>query len=117
MRHGIEDYEFWLSILELGRSVYCLPEVLFLYRIKSVSRSTRFEGQRDAFIKTYEYIIRKHEKLYTPYLIDITLMLREENMRLEEKYSRLANMIPFYGLLKRLDTGKKQKIKRFLGLG
>ena len=116
MRHGIEDYEFWLSIIELGRSVYCLPEVLFLYRIKGASRSTRFEEQRDAFIKTYEYIVRKHEKLYTPYFIDITLMLREENIRLEEKYSRLANMIPFYGLLKRLDTGKKQQIKRFFGL-
>ena len=47
MKYGLEDYEFWLSIIELGQGVYCIPETLFLYRIKNISRSTRFEENRD----------------------------------------------------------------------
>ena len=61
MKYGLEDYEFWLSILELGHDVYCIPETLFLYRIKNISRSTRFEENRDSYINTYEYILIKHK--------------------------------------------------------
>jgi glycosyltransferase involved in cell wall biosynthesis len=32
MKLGWEDYNFWLSIIELGREVYKIPEVLFYYR-------------------------------------------------------------------------------------
>lgn len=27
MEHGMEDYDFWLSLLELGREIYQIPEV------------------------------------------------------------------------------------------
>mgnify|MGYP003448713286 CR=1 FL=1 len=32
MEYGMEDYEFWLSLLEQGREVFQIPEVLFHYR-------------------------------------------------------------------------------------
>lgn len=73
--YGSEDYDFWLSLLELNRGVYCIPEVLFYYRIKSQSRSTIFAttsldqkvkmyhkiflNHQDFFIKNIEYIYRK----------------------------------------------------------
>lgn len=116
MKYGLEDYEFWLSIIELRRSVYCIPEVLFLYRIKKVSRNTRFEKHGEVYAETYEYILRKHMKLYTRYWIDVILMLRMENYELGKRYNRLINKIPFYTSLKRLNPEKKQKIRRFLGL-
>lgn len=84
MKYGLEDYEFWLSIIELGQGVYCIPEVLFLYRIKSVSRNTRFEKRGEVYAETYEYILRKHMKLYTRYWIDVILMLRNENYELKK---------------------------------
>ena len=34
LKIGIEDYDFWLSIIGLNRKVYRIPEVLFKYRIK-----------------------------------------------------------------------------------
>lgn len=116
MKYGLEDYEFWLSIIELGQGVYCIPEVLFLYRIKSISRNTRFEKRGEVYAETYEYILRKHMKLYTRYWIDVILMLRNENYELGKRYNRLINKIPFYTSFKRLNPEKKQKIRRFLGL-
>lgn len=102
MKYGLEDYEFWLSIIELGQGVYCIPEVLFLYRIKSVSRNTRFEKRGEVYAETYEYILRKHMKLYTRYWIDVILMLRNENYELRKRYNKLVNKIPFYTLFKGL---------------
>jgi hypothetical protein len=32
MVYGWEDYDFWLSLIELGRDVHCIPELLFFYR-------------------------------------------------------------------------------------
>lgn len=116
MKYGLEDYEFWLSIIELGRSVYCIPEVLFLYRIKSISRNTRFEKRGDVYAETYEYILRKHMKLYTRYWIDVILMLRNENYELRKRYNKLVNKIPFYTLFKGLSSKKKQEVKNLLGL-
>jgi glycosyltransferase involved in cell wall biosynthesis len=116
MKYGLEDYEFWLSIIELGQGVYCIPEVLFLYRIKSVSRNTRFEKHGEVYAETYEYILRKHMKLYTRYWIDVILMLRNENYELRKRYNKLVNKIPFYTLFKGLSLKKKQEVKNLLGL-
>lgn len=35
MKYGFEDWDFWLSLIELGVGVHKLPEVLFYYRIKN----------------------------------------------------------------------------------
>ncbi len=32
LRRGWEDWDFWLSLLELGRRVFCLPQTGFFYR-------------------------------------------------------------------------------------
>lgn len=45
--YGIEDYDFWLSILELGRDVYQIPEILFYYRIRNNSRNIKFLKKRE----------------------------------------------------------------------
>lgn len=37
LRCGWEDWDFWLGILEQGRTVLCLPEVGFYYRKSSAS--------------------------------------------------------------------------------
>lgn len=40
MINGLEDWDFWLQLLDKDSSVYCINEILFHYRIKSKSRST-----------------------------------------------------------------------------
>lgn len=68
MQNGIEDYDFWLSILGIGKAVYQIPKVLFFYRKHTGSRSELYESNielvkrmesikyfrhRDLFMKTY----------------------------------------------------------------
>ncbi len=64
MRHGNEDYDFWLSLIELGREVYRIPETLFYYRIKENSRTIRLQSDSDKEIDTYLQIFHNHKKLY-----------------------------------------------------
>ncbi len=44
MDEGLEDYEFWISLIEKGRGVYQIPEVLFYYRKHLRSRTSNQEN-------------------------------------------------------------------------
>ena len=78
MKEGNEDYDFWLSILELNRKVYRIPEVLFYYRIKKVSRTSKLVVNEDININTYIQIFKNHQKLF---LQNIDIFLRELKKR------------------------------------
>ena len=65
LHHGMEDYDFWLSILELGRSVLQFEETLFHYRIKDISRTSLFLNDYDKVQQTYLEIFNRHKTLYS----------------------------------------------------
>lgn len=67
MVYGMEDYDFWISILELGKEIYQIPETLFHYRIKSKSRTTRLMSSIDDTQKMYEMIYDTHPQFYSRY--------------------------------------------------
>lgn len=77
MHHGMEDYDFWLSILELGREIYQIPEVLFHYRIKPTSRTTEFVSNIQVVRQTYREIYLNHPALYEKYKDQYAMVLRE----------------------------------------
>lgn len=62
MIYGWEDWDFWLSLLELGVEVYKIPKVLFYYRIRKKSREDVF----DEFQKTqmFNTLYDNHKKIY-----------------------------------------------------
>lgn len=62
MVYGWEDYDFWLSIIELGRDVVQIPEVLYFYRQVPDSRSDRLTEERQ--IISYAQIFHNHPQLY-----------------------------------------------------
>ncbi len=62
---GNEDYDFWLSILELDRKVYKIPETLFSYRIKKTSRTIELHSNKDNEIISYTQVFNNHKKLYS----------------------------------------------------
>lgn len=64
LRHGMEDYEFWLRLLGLGRRVVQLPDTLFHYRILPTSRTTRFMAVRPQVVETYARIFRRHQTFF-----------------------------------------------------
>jgi glycosyltransferase involved in cell wall biosynthesis len=68
--HGWEDYDFWLSLLETGRQVQRISEVLFYYRVSadSMVRARPRQHKLDTFVRIYH----KHKSLFSDH-IDIWL--------------------------------------------
>ncbi|BHH82707.1 glycosyltransferase family A protein [Desulforhopalus sp. 52FAK] len=63
MIYGWEDYDFWLSLIEKGREVYQIPEILFSYRVASDSMvRSKEKWQKVAMFKR---IFERHQKLFT----------------------------------------------------
>lgn len=75
-RAGMEDYDFWLSIIELGREVHQFPETLFHYRIKPQSRTTRFNKSYADVQETYVKLYQRHRSLYAKHMDDYCMELR-----------------------------------------
>ncbi|HVN24637.1 MAG TPA: glycosyltransferase family A protein [Syntrophorhabdales bacterium] len=63
MRYGFEDWDLWLSIIELKRRVLQIPEVLFFYRVRNVSRTTLMT--EDRILDMRVQLFRNHQQLYT----------------------------------------------------
>lgn len=63
MVFGFEDWELWLSFIELGLSVYRIPEILFSYRQTAESMSNKMMklNNKNNMIKL---LIKFHPKLY-----------------------------------------------------
>lgn len=96
MKHGMEDYDFWLSILELGREVYQLPETLFHYRIKASSRTTQFQQNAETVKETYKAIYFQHPVLYEKYKDRYAIVLRNaliEHIFLNRAYAESVGIL------------------------
>jgi O-antigen biosynthesis protein len=66
LRLGWEDYDFWLSLLELGRDVYRIPEILFSYRVAADSMVRARPRQHK--VDTFARLFRKHQQLYARHI-------------------------------------------------
>lgn len=110
---GIEDYDFWLALLELGREVHQIPEVLFRYRIKETSRTTEFKQNCEQMQRAYRTIFENHRKLYQDNYDLIIPALRDrlvEQTFIREKMERgLRILEPI-----RRNKFLKKLLKRFL---
>lgn len=62
MIHGCEDWDFWLSLLELGLSAERLPEVHFYYRVRETSMNQVMN--KDKRLEMFRLIVANHPRLY-----------------------------------------------------
>lgn len=62
MIYGLEDFEFWISILKKGGNVKCLDDIGFYYRIKSDSMVKRMS--KEEIKQIFEYLSIKHADFY-----------------------------------------------------
>ncbi len=68
MIYGYEDFEFWLSILELGRDVYKIPETMVFYRTYHNHEDCR-SGRRKLDDWKMQFVViqafQRHKSLYS----------------------------------------------------
>lgn len=67
LRHGVEDYDFWVKMVASGKGVVQLDEFLFNYRVQKKSRTTRFQDDLDDKVATYADIFRNNNEFYAKY--------------------------------------------------
>lgn len=60
MKSGLEDWDFWLSMISENDRVVCLQSILFHYRIKEVSMVLDLNANYDKTQQVYNYIYQKH---------------------------------------------------------
>ncbi len=70
MNVGLEDWDFWLSILEKGGKIYKVPRVLFYYRISNKSRNVL---STEKLKKLRKQVYLNHPELFSKYMLDPTL--------------------------------------------
>ncbi len=109
---GMEDYDFWLSILGLGRNIYQIPEILFYYRIKPTSRTTSFQNSCEQVQDTYRQMYLNHKEFYHNHFDEYALTLRDaliEQIFLRRKYEerwdkivKICNYPIIGGIVKKL---------------
>lgn len=108
MKAGMEDYDFWISILALGREIYQIPEVLFHYRIKPVSRTTGFQSDSGQKKEVYRQIYDNHkefyhenEEIYAKVLRDALIEQIDSRMKYERMFEKIQKYYekPFIGAL------------------
>lgn len=88
-KHGMEDYDFWLSILGLGREVVQFPEVYFHYRIKPCSRTTEFNSNYSEVQNTYIRLYERHRDLIAA---NMDLYCKKLRWELIDHMQMLANL-------------------------
>jgi glycosyltransferase involved in cell wall biosynthesis len=88
MAVGWEDWDFWLSLLELNREVYRIPEVLFFYRVKEVSMARSMDASKKTDM--HLRVMRRHPAFFIESVRPLLFL-----------YYRLTGSIP-YRMLKRL---------------
>ena len=76
MDQGLEDWDFWLSLLDENSVVYRIDEVLFHYRIKEKSRNV---DALKCSSKLMKQIVSNHKHIYMRYMDEI-LNLHNENV-------------------------------------
>lgn len=64
LRHGVEDYDFWVKMVASGKDVVQLDEFLFYYRVQEKSRTTRFQDGLADKVATYAKIFRNNSEFY-----------------------------------------------------
>lgn len=99
MKAGMEDYDFWIGILSLGREIYQIPEILFHYRIKPVSRTTGFQSDCKQMQEVYRQIYDNHREFYLTNNEEYAKILRDaliEQINSRMKYERIFEKIQKY---------------------
>lgn len=99
MRRGWEDWDFWLSLLALGRRVAHAPGAVLHYRKRAGSRNHALS--EDDMVACYARLFRNHARLYSENIEAVfreLVVLRAANWRLsssarKSRWRRLRDVV------------------------
>lgn len=80
----LEDYDFWLSLVGLGREVVRLPKVHFFYRKHGASLISASSQER--LHAAFGRILQRHRQLYADRTLDLIIRINE----LKKEVARLS---------------------------
>jgi glycosyltransferase involved in cell wall biosynthesis len=75
MIYGYEDWDFWLSLIEMGRKVYKLPDVHFFNRVREDSMVKKIDAEKQRFL--FKQLYLNHLPLYSKEFPDPISLCRE----------------------------------------
>ncbi len=86
MRDGLEDWEYWINLLDKNAHVVKLETIKLYWRIKSISRTTLLK-ESGKVARANRYVYQKHATLYADYFTD--------PMQLYTKYKEVSNIAEY----------------------
>ena len=89
MKYGLEDWDFWLSLLDEKSHVYRIPEILFHYRYRENSRNEMVARHR--MNETLRQIYRNHKDIYNPYAENLIQLYN--NCKSNESFKKDYEMV------------------------
>ena len=90
MKFGWEDWDFWLSLLELGGDVYKINETYFYYRVKNNSMIVELKRSQDEIDYLTEMIVKNHPLLYKRYY---DFIYERVNSRFFKIFERIISVV------------------------
>ncbi|GHU05550.1 glycosyl transferase [Alphaproteobacteria bacterium] len=88
--HFFEDFEFYLSLLELEPQVVAIPEILFFYRQHNDSKTKKLNPgvAMQMMVDLFAYALKKHAKLYSQYPQAMAVRIVRSPPKSERRVSR-----------------------------
>ena len=80
MVYGWEDWDFWLTLIQLNLKVYKIPRIYFFYRLKEVSMASSMNEEQHFFMRLHACL--NHRDLYR-HVADIQLHFRVAELYLD----------------------------------
>lgn len=77
MIYGLEDYDFWLSLVSLEKEVIKLPEIHFFYRKHGQSMISNMNAEK--LVYSYSRILERHQFLYQSNLLGLLTKINQLN--------------------------------------
>lgn len=99
MKHGFEDWEFWINLLKKGGEAVLSEQSVLYYRIKPLSRSTEINSNLKKNDQMFDYIFQKHidlygySSVYDLYSKKLNLENKFENLQLHYTYSQIIILL------------------------
>lgn len=103
LHRGLEDWEFWISILKNNGRVHKLEETLFFYRKKNESMVSLMDPAYIDYAR--DYTVRKHYTFFIEQFGSIHQLIAEKKgLHTELKSRKLVSHLFFHTILRRKPT-------------